>query len=194
MPEGANASTILSLRTAWRASGGGRGGIFGAAGSRHARAVCLERAGGAFGTHAGTRAAGGGALHARWWRRTGERGYRAAVWAEFDDFCKRGLTEHASSTCSLTASPSGFGRVSGARRSGRLGNWRVRTQGPPGADGWLQGGRRDGAGGSFRTYAAAGSAIRCWSFPTARRGSSGRLRNAFPVRRASAAWRTGCVT
>src|ERR1700678_2955929 len=32
---------------------------------RDARTVCLERAGGAFGTHAGTRAAGGRALRAR---------------------------------------------------------------------------------------------------------------------------------
>ena len=44
--------------------GGGRRGLFGSASPGHARAVCVERAGGAFGTHAGTRATGGRTLRA----------------------------------------------------------------------------------------------------------------------------------
>ena len=90
----------------------GRGGLFSPASSRYARAVRVGRAGGAIGAHAGARAAGGRTLCARAVERdiedafTDETGRRllsrAAVseiteklWAEYEDFCKRALSDHA---------------------------------------------------------------------------------------------------
>ena len=144
--------------------GGGRVGIFGAAGSRHAGAIRLERAVGAFGAHAGTRASGGRALcpwpvdprhRGRVHRRDGpeasvagggERSDRTAVGRV------RGLLQARSFRARhrlsvrrrhRRAASTGSATRGGA---GRLGRRRGRTQGPAWVDGGLQGGRRGGAG------------------------------------------------
>ena len=117
------------------------------------------------------------------------------LWAEYEDFCKRDLSEHA--IVYLFVDGIAERLRPGQRREAVLAAWGIGEDGRKvllGSDGGLQGGRRDGAGVLPGPARQRASAIRCWSSPTGRRGSSGRSRNAFRARRASAAWRTGCAT
>ncbi len=115
------------------------------------------------------------------------------LWAEYEGFCKRDLSEHA--IVYLFVDGIAERLRPGQRREAVLAAWGIGEDGRKVLLALMAGPRRTSRrrGRSSRTCAPADSAIRCSSYPTGRPESSGRSRNAFRDLRGSAAWRTGCA-
>jgi putative transposase len=103
------------------------------------------------------------------------------LWAEYEDFCRRDLAEH--SVVYLFVDGIAERLWPGQRREAVLAAWGVGEDGRKVLLGLMAGSKEDveTVRAFFQDLRAAGSATCCWSSPTARRGSSGRSRNAFPV-------------
>ena len=115
------------------------------------------------------------------------------LWAEYEDFCKRDLSEHAVTYLFIDGIAERL--RPGQRREAVLAAWGIGEDGRKSLLGLMADRRRmpKRCGRSSRTCAPEGWAIRCSWSATGRLGSSGRSRNAFRDRRVSAVWRTGCA-
>ena len=83
------------------------------------------------------------------------------LWAEYEDFCKRDLSEHAIAYLFVDGIAERL--RPGQRREAVLAAWGIGEDGRKSLLGLMAGsrGRRDGASSSFKTCAPEGSAIRC---------------------------------
>ena len=115
------------------------------------------------------------------------------LWTEYEDFCKRDLSEHV--IVYLFVDGIAERLRPGHRREAVLAAWGIGEDGRKSLLGLMAGSKED-----VETMRAFFQDLRAGGLgdpllaATERRESSGRSRNAFPARRASAAWRTGCAT
>ena len=116
------------------------------------------------------------------------------LWTEYEDFCKKDLSEHV--IVYLFVDGIAERLRPGHRREAVLAAWGIGEDGRKSLLGLMAGSKEDveTMRAFFQDLRARGLGIRCSWSATERRESSGRSRNAFPARRASAAWRTGCAT
>ena len=115
------------------------------------------------------------------------------LWAEYEDFCKRDLSEHA--IVYLFVDGIAERLPPGQRREAVLAAWGIGEDGRKSLLGLMAGSKEDveTVRAFFQDLPIRGPGIRCSWSATGRPGSSGRSRNASPDRRASVASHTGCA-
>jgi putative transposase len=115
------------------------------------------------------------------------------LWAEYEDFIKRDLSEYR--IVYLYVDGIAERLRAGQPREAVIAAWGIGEDGRKVLLHLMAGSRRTPrrCGRSSRTCVRAGLATPCWWSPTGRRASSAPSKNASRARRVSAAWPTGCA-
>ena len=116
------------------------------------------------------------------------------LWAEYEDFCKRDLSEHAVAYLFIDGIAERL--RPGQRREAVLAAWGIGEDGRKSLLGLMAGSKEDveTVRAFFQDLRARGLGDPLLVVSDGAPGSSGRSRNASPARRASAVWRIGCAT